>query len=107
HEDHFDDAEFVPQEDTPVLAPVGAAAQQKQEGSLGSVQTPSLVTGQVLMKPDAKPSPYPTRAQTPPVPPEQGDERPRLPRREPQANLVAQLDNEPDDDVQNDLAPGE
>ncbi|WIY01869.1 ATP-binding protein [Amycolatopsis mongoliensis] len=124
-----------PAETTAVLAPVGAPAPQAAESSLGSMDTPSSFTGQIPMKRDAKPRPYPARALTPPDPlpavpaapaapvapaaaaePAPGDgpagqsspadDRPRLPRREPQQNLVAQLETEPDDsdDV---VAPGE
>jgi signal transduction histidine kinase len=122
-----------PAETTAVLAPVGAPAPQA-ESSLGSMDTPSSFTGQIPMKREAKPRPYPARALTspdplpsvpaaPPAAPEPSpaptggpagpagpvsptDDRPRLPRREPQQNLVAQLETEPDesDEV---VAPGE
>jgi hypothetical protein len=119
-----------PAETTAVLAPVGAPAPQA-ESSLGSMDTPSSFTGQIPMKREAKPRPYPARALTspdplpsvpaaPPAAPEPApaptggpagptsptDDRPRLPRREPQQNLVAQLETEPDesDEV---VAPGE
>ncbi|MDI5979698.1 sensor histidine kinase [Amycolatopsis magusensis] len=88
---------------------------------------PSSFTGQIPMKRDAKPRPYPARALTPPEslftpppvaeapraaappepPPGQPDDRPRLPRREPQQNLVAQLEDEPAEDGRNDVVPGE
>ncbi|GAB3152655.1 sensor histidine kinase [Amycolatopsis sp. NPDC004378] len=121
--------ETSPAETTAVLAPVGAPAPQAAESSFGSLDTPSSFSGQIPMKRDVKPRPYPARALTPPDPlpavpaapspaeppaPEApaepqapaADDRPRLPRREPQQNLVAQLEHEPDDsdDV---VAPGE
>jgi hypothetical protein len=87
---------------------------------------PSSFTGQIPMKREVKPRPYPVRAPLDPQPAvlpaaleerlaarpaeppaDRGDDRPRLPRREPQQNLVAQLENEPDDDAANDVAPGE
>jgi hypothetical protein len=90
------------------------------------MDTPSSFSGQIPMKRDTKPRPYPARALTPPdalpsVPaaaPEPvavspatdvqpTDDRPRLPRREPQQNLVAQLENEPDDSTDDVVAPGE
>lgn len=121
-----------PAETTAVLAPVGAPA-SPAESSPGPLDPPSSFTGQIPMKRDVKPRPYPARALTPPDPlpsvpavpappaaaepvpaPADGpagqspkvDDRPRLPRREPQQNLVAQLEPEPDesDDV---VAPGE
>ncbi|MEU4246427.1 ATP-binding protein [Amycolatopsis sp. NPDC026612] len=119
------DPETTPAETTAVLAPVGAPAPQADESPLRAMDTPSSFTGQIPMKRDAKPRPYPARALTPPDPlpavpaatpvavPEPAaaaertvDDRPRLPRREPQQNLVAQLEHEPDDsdDV---VAPGE
>ncbi|MEU8632226.1 ATP-binding protein [Amycolatopsis sp. NPDC048633] len=122
-----------PAETTAVLAPVGAPAPQA-ESSLGAMDTPSSFTGQIPMKRDVKPRPYPVRALTPPdplpsvpaappVPPAAAepvpapageparksppaDDRPRLPRREPQQNLVAQLETEPDDSDEV-VAPGE
>ncbi|SFW75927.1 sensor histidine kinase [Amycolatopsis australiensis] len=115
-----------PAETTAVLAPVGASAAQAAESPLDSLDTPSSFSGQIPMKRDVKPRPYPARAlaspdSLPAVPaaapaitealdgtPAEAptDDRPRLPRREPQQNLVAQLENEPDDsdDV---VAPGE
>ena len=96
------------------------------------MDTPSSFTGQIPMKRDAKPRPYPARALTPPdplpaAPPAAAepppaaaveppardrlrppaDDRPRLPRREPQQNLVAQLETEPDDSQDEVVAPGE
>jgi hypothetical protein len=78
------------------------------------------------MKRDAKPRPYPARALTPPEPAaatpvvtepppapaeppaeRPADDRPRLPRREPQQNLVSQLETEPDDSQDAVVAPGE
>ncbi|WP_410673309.1 nitrate- and nitrite sensing domain-containing protein [Amycolatopsis sp. cmx-4-68] len=124
-----------PAETTAVLAPVGAPAPQAEESSLRAMDTSSSFTGQIPMKRDAKPRPYPARALTPPdvlpdVPavappvtpppvaaepaaaagPAAGkpvDDRPRLPRREPQQNLVAQLETEPDDSDEDVVAPGE
>jgi hypothetical protein len=117
----------TPAEDTAVLAPVGGPAPQAAEGSLRTMDTPSSFSGQIPMKRDTKPRPYPARALTAPdalpsvpaaVPdpvvaaePEPDvrptDDRPRLPRREPQQNLVAQLENEPDDSADDVVAPGE
>ncbi|MEQ0561002.1 nitrate- and nitrite sensing domain-containing protein [Amycolatopsis sp. NEAU-NG30] len=121
-------AETSPAEQTAVLAPVGAPAPQATESPLRSMDTPSSFSGQIPMKRDTKPRPYPARplaepdalpsvpaavpdpepAAAPPSAAEQQptDNRPRLPRREPQQNLVAQLEHEPDDsdDV---VAPGE
>ncbi|WP_326567786.1 nitrate- and nitrite sensing domain-containing protein [Amycolatopsis rhabdoformis] len=91
-----------------VLEPVGAA-RTPQESSPRHMDQTSSFTGQIPMRRDAKPRPYPARAFTPadespspaprdvaPAPePDQsllrGDDRPRLPRRQPQQNLVAQL----------------
>ena len=81
-----------------MLAPVGGPAPQAQESAPRPVETPRPVTGQVPMK-EARPL-------TPPVLPEPGDDRPRLPRREPQANLVSQLEDEPDDAL-NDVPTGD
>jgi hypothetical protein len=39
--------------------------------------------------------------------PPRADDRPRLPRREPQQNLVTQLEDEPEDDAAREVAPGE
>ncbi|MFG1641736.1 nitrate- and nitrite sensing domain-containing protein [Amycolatopsis sp. NPDC049252] len=124
-----DGAEFVRAEDTAVLAPVGAPVAQAPapapESARRSMDPPSSFTGQIPMKRDVKPRPYPVRAplDPPPAPPaaleerlaarpaeppqERLDDRPRLPRREPQQNLVAQLENEPEDDAVPDVAPGE
>ncbi|RSD10491.1 sensor histidine kinase [Amycolatopsis eburnea] len=118
-----------PAETTAVLAPVGAPAARAAESSLGSMDSPSSFTGQIPMKRETKPRPYPARALTPPdalpsvpaaVPepeaapaaetpaaPRPADDRPRLPRREPQQNLVAQLEAEPDDSDDDVVAPGE
>nr|WP_225958275.1 ATP-binding protein [Amycolatopsis lexingtonensis] len=121
-----------PAETTAVLAPVGAPAGRAAESSLGSMDSPSSFTGQIPMKRETKPRPYPARALTPPealpsvpaaVPepepqpapaaetaaaaPRPADDRPRLPRREPQQNLVAQLEAEPDDSDDDVVAPGE
>ncbi|WP_410619892.1 nitrate- and nitrite sensing domain-containing protein [Amycolatopsis sp. cmx-8-4] len=124
------EAEFVAPEDTAILAPVGGPAPQERESALRSMDMPSSFTGQIPMKRDVKPRPYPVRAPLDPQPPaaapaapaaleerlaarpaeppkERGDDRPRLPRREPQQNLVAQLENEPEEDVTPDVAPGE
>lgn len=86
------------------------------------------------MKRDPRPTPYPVREHTapdptPPTPPavtetvpqagpnpehtpeplrpEPSDDRPRLPRREPQQNLLSQLKDEPDEDRENDVTPTE
>jgi signal transduction histidine kinase len=115
--------ETSPAETTAVLAPVGAPASQAAERPFGSMDTANSFTGQIPMKRDVKPRPYPVRAPLDPPaaleerltarPAEQppaelgGDDRPRLPRREPQQNLVAQLEDEPDDDSTQDVAPGE
>ncbi|MEU0535351.1 sensor histidine kinase [Amycolatopsis tolypomycina] len=116
-----------PAETTAVLAPVGAPAPQAAESSLRTMDSPSSFSGQIPMKRDSKPRPYPARALTPPdalpsvpaVTPEPAaaitpatevkptDDRPRLPRREPQQNLVAQLEKEPDDSEDEVVAPGE
>jgi signal transduction histidine kinase len=124
--DQVDDAEFASPEDTAVLAPVGGPAQAR-ESSHSSLDAPSPFTGQVAMKRDARPRPYPAPAPTapesvpsaPPVvtagtsasgpaepPPGPGDDRPLLPRRVPQQNLLSQLEDEPDDG-RHDVAPGE
>jgi signal transduction histidine kinase len=122
----------TPAETTAVLAPVGGPAPQAAESPLRSMDTPSSFTGQIPMKRDAKPRPYPARALTPPEPAPPAppvaaepppaaaveppavdrlrppaDDRPRLPRREPQQNLVAQLETEPDDSQDEVVAPGE
>jgi len=125
-EDGGPTGETSPAETTAVLAPVGAPAPQSAESPLRTMDTPSSFSGQIPMKRDTKPRPYPARALTPPdalpsVPaaaPESApitpatdvkptDDRPRLPRREPQQNLVAQLENEPDDSADDVVAPGE
>jgi signal transduction histidine kinase len=120
-------AEFSSLEDTAVLAPLGGPALQAEESSLRAMDTLSSPAGQIPMKRDAKPTPYPVRELTtpdpvpdvPPAVPERtyvsrhaeppvvrGDDRPKLPRREPQQNLVSHLRDEPEDD-QNDSAIGE
>jgi signal transduction histidine kinase len=125
--DQADAAELASLEDTAVLAPVGGPAPQAKESSSSAMNTFSSPAGQIPTKRDAQPNPYPTRGLTPPdavpaapsvapegmyasgqaaPPTERGDDRPRLPRREPQQNLVSQLRDEPDDD-QNDVVPGE
>jgi signal transduction histidine kinase len=116
-----------PAETTAVLEPVGGPAPQAAESPVRAMDTPSSFTGQIPMKRDTKPRPYPARALTPPdalpsvpaVAPEPApaaeremdvrptDDRPRLPRREPQRNLVAQLETEPDDSQDDVVAPGE
>lgn len=116
HADLLDDAEFTPLEDTAVFAPVGGPAPQARESSPRA----GLVTAQVER--DAKPRPYPARA-LPPLdsavtegthasgpaapPSELGDDRPLLPQRVPQQNLLTQLEDEPDEDGHNDVVPGE
>src|SRR3954469_13858644 len=124
-EDTDQAGETSPAETTAVLAPVGAPAPQAADSSLRTMDTPSSFSGQIPMKRDTKPRPYPARTLTPPdalpsVPAAEGelpvspatdvqptDDRPRLPRREPQQNLVAQLENEPDDSEDEVVAPGE
>ena len=107
-------------EDLVVPAPVGGVARQVQESAPGSMDTPSSFSGQIPMRRDVKPRPHPARALTPPSPaprpttgPEAEDaaeppvnvpqrvvaDKPRLPRREPQQNLVAQLQEEPEEDT--------
>ncbi|QFU91250.1 ATP-binding protein [Amycolatopsis sp. YIM 10] len=122
------EAEFTAAPDNAVLASVGAPAPSAsaQESSAPTMNTHSSFTGQIPLKRDVKPRPYPARAHTPEAapttppafteakpaapaepPPPPADDRPRLPRREPQQNLVAQLEHEPDDDVQSTVTPGE
>ncbi|WP_216214839.1 sensor histidine kinase [Amycolatopsis aidingensis] len=121
-------ADFAPTEDTAVLAPVGASAPQPGAPAPRDQETPGSVAGQIPAKRDVKPRPYPAHGLTtpdsapapPPAvaeqrhepdpaerPPEQGDDRPRLPRREPQQNLVTQLRDEPDEGGDEDVPPGE
>lgn len=108
-----------PHEDLAVPAPVGSAARQVQENAPGSMDTPSSFSGQIPMRRDVKPRPHPARSLTPPspaprttgpeteeaaeppvhVPQRAAVDRPRLPRREPQQNLVAQLQEEPEQDT--------
>lgn len=59
--------------------------------------TPAVPAAQPDPVPETKAEPLPARA----------DDRPRLPRREPQQNLVTQLEDEPDDDAGREVAPGE
>jgi signal transduction histidine kinase len=130
------DAEFVPVEDTAALAPAGAPAsypqaQESSSRSSGSRSsgTSGSWTGSISLTRQDKPRPYPRgRAVAPdsvprasaagaeprhaagdPAGPAPGtvDDRPPLPRREPQRNLVAQLENEPDDDSQDAVVPGD
>ncbi len=124
HEDHSGDA---PAEDTAVLAPVGGPAPQTKESAFRPMDATSTFTGQIPMKRDAGPTPSPARVPTPPDPvpaepssatevkhaprsakpsPGPTDNRPRLPRRDPQQNLVPQLENGPDDS-QETVPPGE
>ncbi|SFB23159.1 Signal transduction histidine kinase [Amycolatopsis marina] len=117
------DAEFTSTEAAPVLAPIGGPAPQPGKRSPDAVHTPGSPAGQVPATRDGKTRPYPAPRPSPagslpdrpPAVPEGahgagplqgGGDRPRLPRREPQQNLVTQLRDEPDDD-QNDLPPGE
>ena len=126
--DQIDDAELASLEDTAVLAPLGGPAMRAEESSPQLMNPHSSPAGQIPMKRDATPSPYPAREMTPPDPmpgarpavpertypsgpvdpsAERRDDRPRLPRREPQQNLVAQLRDEPDDDQNDDGVVGE
>ncbi|SEP09016.1 sensor histidine kinase [Amycolatopsis saalfeldensis] len=73
---------------------------------------PARSLAQLDPAPVAEPGPPPAAA--PPVPavetkaePTRADDRPRLPRREPQQNLVTQLEDEPEDDAAREVAPGE
>ncbi|HWD01033.1 MAG TPA: nitrate- and nitrite sensing domain-containing protein [Amycolatopsis sp.] len=117
----------APREYAAVLEPAGVVARQAQEGApspmpaspmpASPMEPSNSFAGQIPMKRDAVPRPYPAHALTPdeelprrtpsptPRPPApdagpdlsrlSGDERPRLPRREPQQNLVAQLQGDP------------
>lgn len=107
----------VQPESTAVFAAVGGPVRQAPESSF---------TG-AAVKRDVKPRPYPVR--TPLTPPDsvpaaapaisepanapaesplaRADDRPRLPRREPQQSLVAQLEDEPDDDRQSAAPSGD
>jgi signal transduction histidine kinase len=60
-----DEPASTPPEDTAVLAPVGAPAPRAQESALRSMDTPSSFTGQIPMKREVKPRPYPARAFSP------------------------------------------
>ncbi|GAB3502192.1 sensor histidine kinase [Amycolatopsis cihanbeyliensis] len=127
HVGQVGDAEFAPAEDTAVLAPVGGSAPQARERPSRAVDTSSPPAGQIPARRDVKPRPYPAPGPAPsgpapdappataegtdgsgPVerPPERGDDRPRLPRREPQQNLVSELRDEPDEDQNDDVPPG-
>jgi hypothetical protein len=106
-------------EDLAVPAPVGGVARQVQESAPGSMDTPSSFSGQIPMRRDVKPRPHPARSLTPPspaprptgpeateaaeppihVPQRVVEDKPRLPRRDPQQNLVAQLQEEPEEDT--------
>jgi hypothetical protein len=59
--------------------------------------------------PAAEPGPAPAAAPVAETTaePTRADDRPLLPRREPQQNLVTQLEDEPDDDAAREVAPGE
>jgi signal transduction histidine kinase len=104
--DQVDEAERNSLEDTAVFAAVGAPAKREEENASRVANTVSQPK-----KPDAKPiqqPAHPLAPGAPPVrvysghtepPPARGDDRPKLPRREPQQNLVAQLRDEPDEDL--------
>jgi signal transduction histidine kinase len=127
-----DTAVFAPVGAPPVSAPPIHTAESAQP----AMDTPSSFTGQIPMRREAQipmhrevePRPYAARslAQLDPAPaaepgpaptaapvaetkaePTRADDRPLLPRREPQQNLVTQLEDEPDDDVAREVAPGE
>ncbi|WP_116199533.1 sensor histidine kinase [Amycolatopsis circi] len=102
-----------PADETPALAQVGAPALESAHRSAPEAPQPSPrpYPARPLPTPAPRtPEPYPPSAgQIPDVPaaprasvaePDlsglQGDERPRLPRRQPQQNLVAQLHDDPD-----------
>ncbi|HEY3708075.1 MAG TPA: nitrate- and nitrite sensing domain-containing protein [Amycolatopsis sp.] len=131
-----DDAGSVPPEDTAVFAPVGAPPIHTAESAPPATDTPSSFTGQIPMRREAQipmhrevePRPYAARSltQLDPAPaaepgpapaaapvaettaePTRADDRPLLPRREPQQNLVTQLEDEPEDDAAREVAPGE
>lgn len=112
-------------EPTAVFAAVGGPQQQAEESLFADVP----------VKRSVKPRPYPARVLTPPEPepqhkPQSGpavsevpnvpvipaeppsvptlaDDRPRLPRREPQQSLATQLEDEPDDDRQSATPSGD
>ncbi|MFD9890291.1 nitrate- and nitrite sensing domain-containing protein [Amycolatopsis sp. NPDC059027] len=95
------------QEDTVVVEPVGAPSPTPRKRERES----HSFTGQIPVVRETKPRPYPAHALTPPdasvaeasdaapdaASAESADDRPRLPRREPQQNLVAQLQDDPDE----------
>ncbi|HKN56306.1 MAG TPA: ATP-binding protein, partial [Amycolatopsis sp.] len=104
--------EFRP-EDTAILEPVGAGPVPEQQGV---APTP--------WKREVKPRPYPSRALPAPEPAElpsvpavretvkengngAADDRPRLPRREPQQNLVTELQVDPDEEGLDSASAGE
>lgn len=101
HGGQVDDAELTAHAGT-VLAPWVVRAGDSPHRAVEPSISPA---GQSLMRREVRPSPRP-----PDVPaavvartyvsdrPEAHTDRPRLPRREPQQNLVAQLQDEPDDD---------
>src|SRR6185437_4001171 len=73
--DAVGNAEFrseAPREQTGVLEPVGGAARPALENSPRVMESTSSFTGQIPMRRDAKPRPYPARAYTPgePEPPQ-------------------------------------
>jgi signal transduction histidine kinase len=114
-------AEPAPAEDTAVLASVGAPAAQAEEELSPQMDTPGSFDRQVPMKRDVKPDPHPVLPPDSVARPEVahpagaaksplalGDDRPPLPRRDPQQNLVAQLQDDPEDDAPAPaVAPGE
>jgi hypothetical protein len=98
----------IPAEDTAVFAAVGAPAPQAKENATHPMDATNTFTGQVPMNRDVTLSEDPASALTPPDPlppatevaapaPAPTDDRPRLPRREPQQNLDPRLQNDPDD----------
>lgn len=114
-------AESPRPEVTAIPATAGAPAPRTANVSPRSVEAPSSFPDQVPMNRDARPGSYPAQTLVPPAapavsvadasgpatpPPGQTDDRPRLPRREPQQNLVRQLEDEPDDGY-DDVPPGE
>lgn len=118
--DSSGNAESAPAEDTAVLASVGAPAAQAEEDLSPEMDTPGSFDRQVPMARDTKPDPrptllpdavarpevtYPAASAKPPVGP--GDDRPPLPRRDPQQNLVAQLQDDPEDGPASVVTPGE
>lgn len=102
-----------PADEAPALAQVGAPAQESAAAPRPAPEAPQPTPRPYPARPLPTPSPraaepYPPSAgQIPDVPaapraaePDlsrlQGDDRPRLPRRQPQQNLVAQLHDDPD-----------